>query len=188
VQIIVRVRCTPEVYFAAQRHAAMLRPKNCPNCGQIRSLVSLGYYERYLTGLDARILRLRIRRFRCRVCGRTVSLLPDFAQPYRVVRNETIEAYFAGDVGRADVRRWSELLDRYWQRFVAWLPKLRMVAAVIFGRGPPASRPWEWWSFMVAAAGDLARVTRRLVIEVRVTIFGEYRCHRPNPSVGSPQT
>lgn len=166
----------------------MARPKKCPNCGQIRSLLSLSYYPRYLTGMDAQVLRLQIRRFRCRVCRRTVSLLPDFAQPYRVVRNETIERYFAGDVGRADVRRWSELLDRYWQRFVIWLPELRMVAAVIFGRGPPASRPRKWWSSMVAVAGDLAGATWRLVSEVRVTIFGQYRCHRPNPPAGCPHT
>jgi len=163
-------------------------PNKCPNCGQIRSLVSLGYYGRWLTGLDARVLRLLIRRFRCRVCGRTVSLLPDFAQPYRLVRNETIEGYFAGESGRDDVKRWSVLLDRYWQRFVVWLPELRTVAAVIFGRGPPANRPREWWSFVVVATGSLARATQRLVIEVGVTVFGRYRCHRPNPPARCPHT
>jgi hypothetical protein len=188
VQIIVRVRCTPEIYSAGRRHSAISPPKKCPNCGQIRSLASLGYYERWLSGLDARDLRLLIRRFRCRGCGRTVSLLPDFAQPYRLVRNETIERYFARDLDRGDVRRWSELLGRYWRRFTIWLPALRRAAAVIFGRGPPASRPQKWWLFMVTPTRNLASLTVRLLAEVRVTIFGRYRCHYPSPPARRPQT
>ncbi len=187
-QIIIRVGCTPEVYSAAQRHSAIPPPKKCPNCGQTRSLVSLGYYQRWLSGVDTPILRLLIRRFRCRVCGRSVSLLPDFAQPYRIVRNDAIEDYFVGDTSRVDVMRWSALLALYWRRFTIWLPDLREVAARSFGRGPPVNRPQKWWSFLVSAAGDLARATRRLVAEARVTIFGRYRCHRPNPAECCPQT
>lgn len=180
-QIIVRIQCSPEVYSSGQRHTAMSRPKTCPNCGQAGSLLSLGYYERWLSGLDARDLRLSIRRFRCRACGRTVSLLPDFAQPYRLVRNEAIEGFFTGSSAREDVRRWGELLARYWRRFTIWLPELRQATASIFGRGPPASPPQRWWSFIIAAAGNLAKATLRLVTEAQATIFGCYRCHRPNP-------
>jgi hypothetical protein len=117
-----------------------------------------------------------------------VSLLPDFAQPYRIVRNDAIEDYFVGDTSRVDVMRWSALLALYWRRFTIWLPDLREVAARSFGRGPPVNRPQKWWSFLVSAAGDLARATRRLVAEARVTIFGRYRCHRPNPAECCPQT
>src|SRR5688572_9321457 len=101
VQIIVQVRCTPEVYSTEQRYSGMVRPRKCPNCGRASKLVALGYYERWLSGLSARDLRLLIRRFRCQGCGRTVSLLPDFAQPYRLVRNDAIESHFGGDFRRA---------------------------------------------------------------------------------------
>lgn len=170
------------MYSTGKRHAEMSRPKICPNCGRTGSLLSLGYYERWLSGLDAQDLRLSIRRFRCRACGRTVSLLPDFAQPYRLVRNEAIEGFFAGGSAREDVRRWGELLARYWRRFTIWLPELRDAIKSIFGRGPPENRPERWWSFIMAAAGTLAQATLRLVAEARATIFGRYQCHRPNPA------
>jgi Transposase IS66 family len=39
----------------------------------------------------------------------TVSCLPRFAQPYRVVCNATIEAFFEGRTARSDVRSWGDL-------------------------------------------------------------------------------
>src|SRR3984893_12723871 len=50
--------------------------------------------------------------FFCRCCAVTVSCLPRFAQPYRVVCNATIEAFFACRTDRTDVRGWSEVLGR----------------------------------------------------------------------------
>jgi hypothetical protein len=39
----------------------------------------------------------------CRCCAVTVSCLPHFAQPYRVVCNATIEAFFEGSTERTEV-------------------------------------------------------------------------------------
>lgn len=113
------------------------------------------------------------------MCGKTASLLPDFAQPYRLVCNSTIECYFSGDLYRADVQSWKGLLICYWKRFVAWLPKLRRRIVQRLGRAPPAKRPKRVWLFLMAAAGDLAQLTQRLVVEMHITIFGRYRCHCP---------
>jgi hypothetical protein len=41
---------------------------------------------------------IAVRRFVCRHSPVTVSCLPQFAQPYRLVCNETIEAFFAGNL------------------------------------------------------------------------------------------
>src|ERR1700737_5121886 len=60
-----------------------------------------------------RLVRMAVRRFFCRCCAVTVSCLPRFAQPYRVVCNATIEAFFEGRTARRDVRSWGELLGRY---------------------------------------------------------------------------
>ncbi|WP_420196873.1 DUF6431 domain-containing protein [Chthoniobacter flavus] len=160
----------------------MSRPLHCPNCSAAKSLVALGYYERWLSGTGRGDLRLPVRRFRCRACSRTVSLLPDFAQPYRLVRNEAIERYFSGESEPIGARRHVLLMRCYWRRFTTWLPNLSRAVGEDFGRAPPASEPRKWWVFLMDATGDLTRATGRLVEHVRVTVFGRYQCHQPRPS------
>lgn len=57
------------------------RPDHCPQCEAKHPLTAHGFYRRTLVdvGLDGSI---RVRRYRCRSCKRTVSLLPEFALPY----------------------------------------------------------------------------------------------------------
>lgn len=57
------------------------RPNHCPQCQVQHSLTAHGFYSRTLvdTGFDGSI---RVRRYLCRFCKRTVSLLPEFALPY----------------------------------------------------------------------------------------------------------
>ncbi len=181
-QIIVRVKCSPEEYLGGERQTSMMRPHHCPNCSARKSLLALGYYERGLSGADGKDLRLLVRRFRCGACGRTVSVLPDFAQPYRFVRNRTIERYFNGDAESDEVRRTTGLLRCYWRKFTTWLPKLKRAIGAHFGLSPPASPPRCWWEFLMHTTGNLASATRRLVEELRVTLFGLYQCHQPRPS------
>lgn len=57
------------------------RPKQCPQCQAQHSLTAHGFYSRTLVdaGFDGSI---RVRRYLCRSCKRTISLLPEFALPY----------------------------------------------------------------------------------------------------------
>ena len=57
------------------------RPDHCPQCQAAQGLTAQGFYRRTLVdaGFDGSI---RVRRYLCRVCRRTVSLLPQFALPY----------------------------------------------------------------------------------------------------------
>jgi hypothetical protein len=57
------------------------RPTYCPQCQAPHSLTAHGFYSRTLVdaGFDGSI---RVRRYLCRSCKRTVSLLPEFALPY----------------------------------------------------------------------------------------------------------
>jgi len=57
------------------------RPDHCPQCEAKRPLVGHGFYTRTLVdcGFDGVI---RVRRYLCRFCKRTVSLLPEFALPW----------------------------------------------------------------------------------------------------------
>ena len=57
------------------------RPDHCPQCEAKCRLTGHGFYRRTLVevGFDGSI---RVRRYLCRGCKRTVSLLPEFALPY----------------------------------------------------------------------------------------------------------
>ena len=57
------------------------RPDRCPQCQAAHELTSHGFYRRTLVDrtFDGSI---RVRRYLCRSCKRTVSLLPEFALPY----------------------------------------------------------------------------------------------------------
>ena len=57
------------------------RPTHCPQCQAQHALTAHGFYSRTLVdiGFDGSI---RVRRYLCRSCKRTVSLLPEFALPY----------------------------------------------------------------------------------------------------------
>jgi transposase-like protein len=81
------------------------RPSHCPQCQAKRPLSAHGFYTRTLidTAFDGVI---RVRRYLCHACQRTVSLLPEFILPYlrsslpvialflitRLLRGQTIEA------------------------------------------------------------------------------------------------
>lgn len=57
------------------------RPTNCPQCPAKEPLTAHGFYSR--TIIDAAFDgSIRVRRYLCETCRRTVSLLPEFALPY----------------------------------------------------------------------------------------------------------
>jgi hypothetical protein len=57
------------------------RPGHCPQCQARHPLTAHGFYTRTLidTASDGVI---RVRRYLCQACRRTVSLLPEFVLPY----------------------------------------------------------------------------------------------------------
>jgi len=70
-----------------QQYAAVLtdpdryRPARCPQCDARQPLTAHGFYQRTL-GDAAWDGVIRVRRYLCRSCRRTVSLLPEFILPY----------------------------------------------------------------------------------------------------------
>jgi hypothetical protein len=69
----------------------LLRPLFCVLCGQaarnehgVLQLVGHGMYDRQVRGLtEGSWIVIRIRRFLCLACGRTMSLMPDWLHPWR---------------------------------------------------------------------------------------------------------
>jgi hypothetical protein len=147
--------------------------RHCAKFGGARLLLALGnggsFWPGIANGGEA---------FFCRCCAVTVSCLPRFAQPYRVVCNATIEAFFKGRTERTDVRGWNELLGRYRRAYHQWFKTLRMECGALFGRSPPQEKALIFWGRIMGACGGVASATGRLVGQLRITLFGRYRCHQ----------
>ena len=88
----------------------------------------------------------------------TVSCLPQFAQPYRLVCNQTIEVFFDGEKDRGDVERWQELLARYRRRYESFLTELHAACGALFGRSPPQEQGTQ---LLGPGNGSLWRPSRR---------------------------
>lgn len=177
-QTIYPVSVTPEQYAKQSYQKQVRPPENCVNCGQANCLEAHGYYHRYITQSAALVLMIWVRRFLCNLCKITVSCLPDFAQPYRVVNTATVEAGFDGEGTRPEVQRWCSLIVAYRKRFVAHLPLLTRTVGNVFGRCPLHPSADAFWLQMKKACGGLATATRQLVDSFRTCLFGAYRCHQ----------
>ncbi len=57
------------------------RPDHCPQCQAKQPLTGHGFYQRTLVDVAFDGV-IRVRRYLCRRCKRTLSLLPDFALPW----------------------------------------------------------------------------------------------------------
>ncbi len=70
-----------EQYAKQLEDPDLYRPRSCPLCNCRKPLAAHGFYSRTLVDrtFDGMI---RVRRYLCRFCRRTVSLLPEFALPY----------------------------------------------------------------------------------------------------------
>jgi transposase-like protein len=68
-------------YFEQLDNPDSYRPGQCPQCQAKHPLTAHGFYTRTL--IDAAFDGLiRVRRYLCQTCRRTVSLLPEFVLPY----------------------------------------------------------------------------------------------------------
>src|SRR5215471_1822218 len=68
-------------YCEAISDSDRYRPDHCPLCEAQHPLAGHGFYQRTLVDVAFDGV-IRIRRYLCRLCKRTVSLLPQFALPW----------------------------------------------------------------------------------------------------------
>jgi hypothetical protein len=177
-QILRAVPVSADHYANANVHQTVEPPMECPCCGIRDTLASHGYYARNVTSTSRGVLRVFIRRFRCDSCRKTVSILPSFAQPYRLVLNATISEFFDGTLN-ANALSWLPLLKQYWNRFTNWLPEIQTTISSLVERSPPQPDAAGWWKVMAASFGTLEKMTVAIVGQFGVTLFGRYRCHSP---------
>jgi hypothetical protein len=174
-QFIRSVSISAALYIRDEYHFRVRAPSRCIFCKTEKGFCALGYYTRNIT-VDRRVTEIHIRRFRCKDCGRTASILPSFAQPYRLVQNVLIHEYF--ETGSAAPNSpWKIILRNYWNRFLRWLPELRRALNTQPDRAPPFNTGAEAWRALRDAVGILESITEFHVSEFQITPFGRYRCH-----------
>ena len=80
-QILHPFRGSIQQYVAEIPDPHRYRPDSCPQCQAGCPLIAHGFYHRTLVDVAFDGV-IRVRRYLCRLCKRTISLLPDFALPY----------------------------------------------------------------------------------------------------------
>ena len=80
-QILYPSRVSIQQYLQKIPDPDWCRPDGCPQCQACRPLIAHGFYCRTLVDV-AFDDTIPVRRYLCRLCKRTVSLLPSFALPY----------------------------------------------------------------------------------------------------------
>ena len=114
-------------------------PDHCPHpdCQAHGSLIRWGTYLRWALSGEVDY-RLRIHRVRCKGCGRTHSLLPDFLHPHRhfviSLLQQGVSLYLLDGLG--------------WRQLMRWLRQTHR-------RGPARSTVREWVASFAYGAGYL---------------------------------
>jgi hypothetical protein len=179
-QQVITLLSSPEQYAEKGLERTVSRPAMCPYCGNWAALEAHGYYQRWVSAFEAvgRLVRIRVRRFFCRRCERTVSLLPSFALTYRLLNSELVERFLTGQPLRGAEQRWQALLQRYRARAERFYPQLVALIGREFGLTPPADTGGELLAWLLKLWRGLGPVTEQLVNRWAVTPFGLYRCHQ----------
>jgi hypothetical protein len=123
--------CNEQTYIDQAKHLESARPRGCLLCGGNGCLIGHGYYLRKAKGTDQAYL-IWIKRWFCKNCHRTLSVIPNFLLPYRhylvrVVQAVVVAFYESqqrwkrvtencaknGTPGLRTMQRWCKALARY---------------------------------------------------------------------------
>jgi Domain of unknown function (DUF6431) len=167
-------------YFEEISDAGRHRPDRCPQCEAKQPLTGHGFYRRTLVDLAFDGV-IRVRRYLCRACKRTVSLLPDFALPWlrfsitmvsfflvaRLLKNCTLKAAALA----------AGLMSMPYQRGQFWIRRFQKQAPVLGVSLAPLTDPPPGADFIVRALSMLESIGwivahRFLFAQLRVHLLG----------------
>jgi hypothetical protein len=116
------------------------RPAHCPQCQAQQPLTAHGFYTRTLidTAFDGSI---RVRRYLCQTCRRTVSLLPQFALPYLRSSITVIALFLVARLLRSQTLADALPPSTPYQRGQFWLRRFRAQAAALCAALASLTRP-----------------------------------------------
>lgn len=123
-QILFETKDTPQMY-AEGRGSYPDTPLKCPHkdCHTPIKMRKHGYYERYIS-IKGYVGKIRVRRYKCAVCGRTVSMLPSFCVPWILHSAEVIIIALLIAVQVGSIRyagtKWSERPETLTRRHIIY--------------------------------------------------------------------
>ena len=180
-QLIISFHGGPVEYVRDGAHRKVGRPDACPICDEPGCMRAHGFYSRSVSAPGRiRMLLIWIRRFLCRACHLTTSMLPDFAQPYRLVATDTVDKYFSDVRDGADVNVWAEHLARYQKRLEERIPETKSALLTAYDIGELPLESTDLWLVVCRIFDGARRFTARFASELGMTVFGIYDCHRPS--------
>ena len=116
------------------------RPRQCPQCQAKDPLTAHGFYLR--TIMDAAFDgEIRVRRYLCEACRRTVSLLPEFALPYLRASVTMIALWLLGRILPASMLPPTPPPPMPYQRGQFWLRRFRAQAEALCAALAAWTRP-----------------------------------------------
>ena len=168
IQILQQIKVSLRDYWAAGKDFWdwITRPECCPRCGRDQALHRQGCYARWVNELPVWIAR-----FRCRYCALDVSVLPDFAMPYRNRSVAVVAEYFGASEVERRQQGGHDTLRRYWQ---AWRGVWRQVTHRV---GLAADEARSAWRELLRRFQDAATAQRHLVQRYQQALLRRYQVH-----------
>jgi hypothetical protein len=74
--------CNEQNYIHLGKHPASPRPEGCTWCGEKNCLIGHGFYQRKAQD-QQRVYVIRVKRWLCKICHRSLSVVPNFLFPLR---------------------------------------------------------------------------------------------------------
>lgn len=131
------------------------RPAHCPQCQAKPPLTAHGFYTRTIvdSAFDGLI---RVRRYFCQACRRTVSLLPEFALPYLRSSVTVIALFLIARLLQAKTLAAALPPSSPYQRGQFWLRRFRAQAEALSAALAALTRPVPAPDFVHRALAMLA--------------------------------
>ena len=149
------------------------RPSHCPQCQTKRPLSAHGFYTRTLidTAFDGVI---RVRRYLCHACQRTVSLLPEFVLPYLRSSLTVIALFLVTRLLLAQTLKAAAPPPVSYQRGQFWIRRFRAQAQTLCAALAALTQPTPASDFVHRA---LAMLEFTGWIVAHRFLFAGVRCH-----------
>jgi len=149
------------------------RPGSCPQCQDKHPLTAHGFYTRTLidTAFDGVI---RVRRYLCHACRRTVSLLPEFVLPYLRSSLTVIALFLIARLLLAQTLAASAPPPMPYQRGQFWVRRFRAQAQALCAALAALTQPAPAPDFVHRA---LAMLESTGWIVAHRFLFASVRCH-----------
>jgi transposase-like protein len=149
------------------------RPDSCPQCQHKHPLTAHGFYTRTLidTAFDGVI---RVRRYLCHACQRTVSLLPEFVLPYLRSSLTVIALFLVARLLLAQTLHASALPPMPYQRGQFWIRRFRTQTEALCAALAALTKPAPAPDFVHRA---LTMLESTGWIAAHRFLFAGLRCH-----------